>query len=73
LIDRLAGKLRNLVIEGITKGIFSEKIDVDTFLNMVFGTIDHIIIPWVIFNRKYSLMEVGGEASKLLINAIKVR
>jgi len=71
LLERLGGNIRSLVLDGMEKGLFAVDIDVEIFIDMIFGTIDHIIIPWVIFERKYGLLEIGEQATKLFINAIK--
>ena len=39
---------------------------------MLFGTLDHIIIPWIMFNRSYDFSGIGTEVADLFINAIKV-
>ncbi len=28
--------------------------------NLLFGTIDHVMIPWIIFNRQYDLLKIGA-------------
>ncbi len=73
--DKILGKIRDrigdIIVEGIKQSVFLRDIDIPTFHHLMFGTIDHIIIPWVIFKRKYSLLEVGEEASKLFVDAIR--
>ena len=70
LLDDIGDSLKNIIIEGQEKNIFLTNLDVNLFKTCILGTIDHIIIPWVIFNRQYSLTEVGEEISELLVNAI---
>lgn len=71
-IERIANKLIGIVEAGKSQGIFSPDVDPDTFIAMVFGTIDHIVIPWIIFNRKYRLLDRAEDATKLLLRAIMV-
>ena len=60
-----------MIKQGSLEGVFLRDIDLGLFQSLVFGTIDHIIIPWVIFNRPYDLMQVGAEACDLFTNALK--
>jgi TetR/AcrR family fatty acid metabolism transcriptional regulator len=71
MLDKISDNIGSLVVEGMREKVFLEDIDVDTYLDLVFGTIDHITIPWVIFEREYDLLQVGEEASKLFVNAIR--
>ena len=71
ILGKISESIRRTIVEGMKQGLFSKNIDIDTFLNLVFGTIDHIIIPWVMFKRNYDLLQIGEETSRLFINAIR--
>lgn len=71
ILDRIGDKIGDIIVEGRKQGVFSNDFDISVFQDLVFGTIDHIIIPWVIFKRKYNLLQLGEEASKLLLNSIR--
>ena len=71
ILDKIGDKIGDIIIEGREQGVFSNDFDIPVFQDLVFGTIDHIIIPWVIFKRKYNLLQMGEEASKLFLNAIR--
>lgn len=72
VIDKISNIFQDIIVEGQQKGIFLQNFNIDIFQNLIFGTIDHITIPWVIFKRKYDLLQVGEEASELLTKAITV-
>ena len=63
--------LQEIIEQGRRQRAFAEDIDCGLFQSLVYGTIDHIIIPWVIFNRPYELTSVGEEACELFANALK--
>jgi len=44
---------------------------IDVFINQILGTIDHIIIPWIVFERSYDLRNVAEEASNLFLKSIR--
>lgn len=71
VLARISDNFRNCIIEGQKKGIFLKNVNIDVFEDMIFGTIDHIIIPWIIFKRGYDLMKVGEEAAELFVKAIR--
>jgi len=65
----------NLIERDIEKGqaenIFKADLDISICRDLLFGTLDHVMIPWIIFNRSYDLKSVGEEVSDLFINAIR--
>lgn len=71
ILDNIFEKIKCLIIKGQKDSIFSENINFNLCRNFLFGTIDHILIPWIIFNRDYDLIKMGEEFSILFINAIK--
>jgi len=70
ILGGVSDAIADTVREGMKTGIFLKNVHIDSFLDLVFGTIDHIIIPWVMFNRKYDLLSLGEDATRLFINAI---
>jgi len=70
ILQEIEQKIGDIILEGREQGIFSSDFEITVFQDLVFGTIDHIIIPWVIFKRKYNLLQIGEEASRLFVNAI---
>ena len=71
ILGKICDKITEIIVKGREQGVFSKDFDIPTFHDLVFGTIDHIIIPWVIFKRKYNLFQMGEKASRLFINAIR--
>ncbi|MDY6789910.1 MAG: TetR/AcrR family transcriptional regulator [Thermodesulfobacteriota bacterium] len=71
ILDNIFEKIKYLIIKGQKDNIFSENINFNLCRNFLFGTIDHILIPRIIFNRNYDLIKMGEEFSVLFINAIK--
>ncbi len=72
IIENLFTIIEDTIVRGQAEGIFKEDLDLDICRNIIFGTLDHIMIPWIIFNRGYDLKSVGAEVSDLFVNAIKV-
>lgn len=63
--------LEDIIDQGRQAKTFAPDADLGLFQSLVYGTLDHIIIPWVIFNRPYDLMPVGEEACDLFTSALK--
>lgn len=71
IIDDLFEIIKEEITNGQQKKIFRQKIDINLYKNLLFGTLEHIMIPMIIFNRPYDLKELGDEFSRLLIDSIK--
>ncbi|MGB9499397.1 MAG: TetR/AcrR family transcriptional regulator [Dissulfuribacterales bacterium] len=71
IIDNLFSLIENDIKKGQAENIFKDDLDINLCRDLLFGTLDHIMIPWIIFNRHYDLREVGSEVSDLFINAIR--
>ncbi len=72
IIENIFNVVKNIIIRGQKENIFKKELNMDICQNLLFGTIDHVLIPWIIFNRNYDLMKTGEEVSDLFINAIKI-
>ncbi len=72
IYEKIFNVMARIVQRGQTEGVFSKSINLKLFQSIVYGTLDHIIIPWVMFSRRYNLMELGEEAGNLIIDAIRV-
>lgn len=71
IIEKIFGVIREIIARGQTEGKFKADLDMHLCQDLLFGTIDHIIIPWIMFNRDYSLPAIGDEIARLFINAIR--
>ena len=71
LIDNLFEIIKEAIEKGQSENIFRNDIDPDLCRNLLFGTLDHILIPWIIFDRDYDLHALGSEVADLFINAIR--
>jgi len=71
ILGMISTTIANVITQGMQIGVFSKLVHLDSFFDLLFGTIDHIIIPWVMFKRKYDLLRVGEDVSRLFINAIR--
>ena len=71
ILDDIFEIIKDLIKKGQKDKIFRENINFNLCRDFIFGTIDHILIPWIIFNRNYDLIKMGEEFSVLFINAIK--
>jgi len=72
IIEKIFKVIKDVIARGQTENIFKPDLDMDLCQDLLFGTIDHITIPWIMFNRNYDLLKVGDEVSRLFINAIRV-
>ncbi len=71
-LDKIFALMERAINRGKDQGLFSHSLDVSLWRNLLFGTIDHTLIPWIIFKREYDLMEIGQEVSRLVINSLKM-
>ena len=72
IIENLFKIIEDAIVRGQADNLFRKDLDLEICRNLLFGTLDHILIPWIIFNRRYDLKAVGVEVSNLFINAIKI-
>lgn len=68
--DDLFKEIEDLIVRGQASGLFRKDLDLGVCRDFLFGTIDHIIIPWIIFNRDYDLMKIGRQVGNMFVNAI---
>ncbi|MCG8564382.1 MAG: TetR/AcrR family transcriptional regulator [Desulfobacterales bacterium] len=66
LFDMIHGEIR----KGQELGMFRADLDMDICRDLLFGTLDHIMIPMIIFKRKYKLSTLGSQVSDFFINMI---
>lgn len=71
IIENLFRIIEDAVARGQAEGLFDENLDLYLCRDLLFGTLEHILIPWIIFKRHYDLKAVGAEVSMLFVNAIK--
>ena len=71
IIEKLFKIIEEIIARGQAENIFRRDIDLDICRNLLFGTLDHIMIPWIIFNRRYDLRLLGSEVSDLFVKAIR--
>ena len=72
IIEKIFGVIREMIARGQAESKFKADLDLNLCQDLLFGTIDHIIIPWIMFNRDYSLLALGEEFTRLFLNAIRV-
>ncbi|MFP4475271.1 MAG: TetR/AcrR family transcriptional regulator [Desulfatibacillaceae bacterium] len=73
ILEDIHGEVVAVITRGQEQGVFDPDLDLDLLRDLVFGTMDHILIPWIMFDRKYDLEEAGKEFSTLVLNAISKR
>lgn len=71
IIENLFGIIEDAIKKGQAENIFKADLDIDICRDLLFGTLDHIMIPWIMFNRQYDLRAVGAEVADLFVNAIR--
>ena len=70
ILNEIFAAIEKTISTGQQRGIFRHNLAPSVYRALLFGSIDHIMIPWIIFNRNYNLVEVGNEVSRLFISAI---
>jgi TetR/AcrR family transcriptional regulator, fatty acid metabolism regulator protein len=70
LIKEYGKVLVNIVEEGKQEGLFREEVNARLVRDMIFGTLDHLTLPWIIFKRQSNLLDRTEELSNLFLNAI---
>ncbi len=72
IIDNLFKMIEASILKGQDEGLLQPDLDLDICRHLLFGTLDHIMIPWIIFSRGYDLKTVGGEVADLFVNAMRM-
>ena len=65
--------IEDIIQQGQKENLFRRGLDLGLCRDLLFGTLDHIMIPWIIFDRQYDFNALGAEVSDLFINAIRAR
>lgn len=68
LIKECGKVLVNIVEEGKREGLF--EVNGRLVRDMIFGTLDHLTLPWIIFKRQSNFVDKIEELSSLFLNAI---
>lgn len=71
IIEKIFNVISDIIVRGQAEAQFRPDLDMDLCQHLLFGTIDHITIPWIMFNRDYDLPVLGEEVSRLFIRAIR--
>lgn len=71
ILEDLFKVIEDTIVLGQAKNIFREKLDMEICRNLLFGTLDHIMIPRIMFNRRQDLRKIGKEVATLFVAAIK--
>ncbi len=72
IIEKIFSVIKAIIARGQAEEMFKPDLDMDLCQDLLFGTIDHIIIPWIMFNREYNLPSLGEEFARLFVNVIRV-
>ncbi|MBW2368533.1 MAG: TetR/AcrR family transcriptional regulator [Deltaproteobacteria bacterium] len=71
IIEKLFTIIEEIIVTGQGQ-YFKANLDLNLCRDLLFGTLDHIMIPWIIFDRRYDWKALGAEVSDLFVNAIRV-
>lgn len=71
ILEKIFQTIEGEIIKGQASNIFTKDLDMNICRDFLFGTLDHIMIPMIIFDRKYDLKELGKQVSELFINVIR--
>lgn len=71
LIKEYSDVLLNIIEEGKREGVFREEVNSRLVRDMIFGTLDHITLPWIIFKRQSNLIDKNDELCDLFLNSIR--
>jgi TetR/AcrR family transcriptional regulator, fatty acid metabolism regulator protein len=63
----------DIIKEGQEEGLIKKEINIYLARSICVGAIEHIIIRWLLKDRKYSLTQYADELADLLIDSFKVR
>lgn len=72
IIENIFGIMEEVIIKGQKQQIFKSDLNMEICRNLFFGTLDHILIPWIMFNRHYDLPKIGKEVANIFVNAIRI-
>ena len=61
----------DIIVEGQQEGAIDKEIDVYVARSICVGAIEHMIIRWLLKDRKYSVTRYADQLIDLLINALK--
>ena len=70
-IETLFAVIEDIIVKGQTQHLFRDELDLGLCRDLLFGTLDHIMIPWIIFDRHYDFKALGQEVSDLFIRLIR--
>ena len=71
ILEELFTLIEDAIVRGQKENIFRKDLDLGLCRDLLFGTLDHIMIPWIIFNRGYDMRSLGVEVSELFVNALR--
>lgn len=71
IIEDIFRVIEGLIRKGQQEGDFCADLDMAICRHLLFGTIDHVLIPWIIFKREYDLIKTGEAVADLYINALR--
>lgn len=71
ILDKLFEIIADAIEQGKSEKIFKKDLDMDICRALLFGTLEHIMIPWIIFDRHYDMRALGLEVSNLFLKAIR--
>lgn len=58
--------------KGQSDGLFRDKVNIYLFRHLIFGTIDHIALAWLLFDRAPDLLSQADDLMKLFMQAAKL-
>ena len=70
LMEDLFGIIESQIQRGQEEACFIRDLDMEVCRDFLFGSLDHIMIPMIIFKRQYDLKAMGDEISQLFIHMI---
>jgi AcrR family transcriptional regulator len=71
LFKKFSDILIEILEEGKKEEIFKKDANIYLFRNMVFGSIDHLALRWILFGRPTNLLDQGDELIQFYLRAIK--
>lgn len=63
-------EVRDILQEGVAEGAFRKNIDVLSCQCMIFGTLNHVILSRVVFNKPFNLVDKGEEFERMFLDAM---
>jgi TetR/AcrR family transcriptional regulator, fatty acid metabolism regulator protein len=71
-LKQSVGRVMDIIREGQEEGVIRQDTDIYILRHLILGTLEHMVTRWLLKEEKYDLLEHHQEASRLLIDGLRV-